>query len=151
MNTKNLLKLADFLETEITDEQFDIRSFRRNKDGKAELFYTNNECGSIGCALGWTPFVEGLEVTEDDFYFSTPSLNFHKYSNRVFGDLDKFVGDYVDDLFYKSDLDGEELESLDIYSLWDFIFSSGWFSIEGQGTRLATSNRIRIACEGLIR
>ena len=42
MRADRLLKLADFLETSVTDEQFDLSDY-----------WKLNTCGSVGCALGW--------------------------------------------------------------------------------------------------
>jgi hypothetical protein len=46
MNTKRALKLADFLETQIKDEWFDLRFFGTKG-------FNEKKCGSTTCAMGW--------------------------------------------------------------------------------------------------
>lgn len=51
MNKERLLKLADFLETKVTDEHFDLNEY-----------WTDKSCGAVGCALGWS----GICFREDN-------------------------------------------------------------------------------------
>ena len=55
INFENLNKLADFLET-LPSEKFDLFSFRADSDGKPQPFESIQNCGTVGCALGWAPF-----------------------------------------------------------------------------------------------
>ena len=115
----NLTKLADYLEKVITDKQFDISSYRRDSFNDVIEFKNINDCGTIGCALGWAPFVNGLEVVESDYIsiLENRTLGFNRYSERIFN-----------------------LSTSD--DKYDFLFSSYW-SDSPEETRLATVNRIR--------
>jgi len=111
MNKDNLVKLAKYILEEVTDEQFDMIAFRSNHIGTGVVncdFKSKNDCGTIGCALGWAPFTKGLEVVEDDFIESYITdyehLSFHNYSKRIFG---SYHGD-----------------------IWDFIFSGDWYVVD---------------------
>lgn len=42
MRADRLLKLADFLENEVSDKQFNLNNY-----------WNYNGCGAVGCALGW--------------------------------------------------------------------------------------------------
>jgi len=57
---KNLEKLADFLENEITDKQFDISEYRRGDGYACDLL--THDCGTIGCAIGWIPEALGESI-----------------------------------------------------------------------------------------
>lgn len=63
----NLLDLALFLGTKITDEQFNMETYRQNGFGRHVLFNSKTDCGTVGCALGWGPFV----VTPQESHFIT--------------------------------------------------------------------------------
>lgn len=52
-----LAKLANYLETEVKDEDFDIRHYR--VDGKDYFMLKQglkHKCGTVGCAIGHVPF-----------------------------------------------------------------------------------------------
>ena len=114
----NLTKLADYLENVITDDQFDIENFRSDSFNNIIEFKNINDCGTIGCALGWAPFVNGLEAFESDYIIilGNRTLGFHNYSKRIFDMM-------LDNKF-------------------DFLFSDYWLD-SPEETRLATVNRIR--------
>ena len=86
----NLRKLADYIEAEVPQEKLDMRAFRKTSDGDFAFFENHTKCGTSGCALGWAPFVEGLEPVEDDFsvnpLFSRSALNWDEYSQRILPD-----------------------------------------------------------------
>jgi len=84
MNKENLVKLAKSILEKVTDDQFNMESFRSIGGGDPCDFKSKNDCGTIGCALGWAPFVKGLEVVEGDFD-CFGELCFYVYSKRVFG------------------------------------------------------------------
>ena len=51
---KNLKKLKKFILEEITDKQFNMEEYR---NVWVPSYHANfNDCGTVGCALGWTPF-----------------------------------------------------------------------------------------------
>jgi len=105
MSRENLVKLAKFILENIKDEQFNMSSFRLNKYYNSVRFKSKEDCGTIGCALGWAPFVEGLEVVKSDYYKGEPMyLDFDLYSKRVFG------------------------TAFGIF--WEFLFSLGWHEID---------------------
>jgi len=104
MKKDNLIKLAKFILENIKDEQFSMFNYRSDKYGYYVYFKSKNDCGTIGCALGWSPFAPGLEVVEGDFQ-EKGTLNFSKYSKRVFGAGWGLV--------------------------WDFLFNSDWCKIGG--------------------
>jgi len=83
MNEKNLVKLSKYIFEMIADEKFNLKNFRSICDVASCNFKSKEDCGTVGCALGWAPFVKGLEFVESDFC-RTGILNFYKYSNRVF-------------------------------------------------------------------
>lgn len=90
VNTKNLIKLRDYLviHKEEISKHFNMISYRRNEDGIPVDYIDGSNCGTIGCVLGWAPFVEGLEPDEDEFrhYDNKESaLDFKKYSYNKFG------------------------------------------------------------------
>jgi len=94
INVTNLKKLRNYLEKHVTQDKFDMESFRRkNLDENTVCdFTTKNKCGTIGCALGWAPFVKGLEPEPVEFYpggfFGIPTLDFYQYSQRLFNTAD---------------------------------------------------------------
>lgn len=57
MNKERLLKLADFLDT-LEESKFDFSKVVSKHD---------NECGTVCCAMGWTPHVFPEEVEWDPF------------------------------------------------------------------------------------
>lgn len=67
----NLNKIADFLESNVKDEQFNIKEWREGD------YRSKHDCGTTGCAIGWAPFIEGLEPLECEF---TPDWGGHSYS-----------------------------------------------------------------------
>jgi len=108
-NKENLVKLAKFVLSEVSDEQFDM-SFCRGDKGLKKIFKSITDCGTVGCALGWAPFVKGLEAVEGDFIESethdSKRLSFYYYKERVFGN------------------------SYFINISWGFIFGCGWSEID---------------------
>lgn len=128
MNKENLLKLADYLENNVTQEQFHMHTFRQRPNratgGLNSLgFVSLNDCGTIGCAAGWGPFVKGLELIKNDFkaYSDKPTVDFvTEYIPRVFG----------------IEMEHEE---------WDFVFSGAWEKFDN--TPKGAANRIKYLVE----
>ena len=94
MDKGNLLKLAEHLKTKVTKRQFDMEMYRKKRKfffKKVDTAYKvdRSDCGSIGCALGWAPFVEGLESQTEDLHYNREygcwCVHFDKYCERVFG------------------------------------------------------------------
>lgn len=64
-----LLKMADFLETQVSPKNFNLREFVTTKDGCSSLpanqkvnlnkpkLDPKNECGYAACAIGWMPAI----------------------------------------------------------------------------------------------
>lgn len=109
----NLLKLADFLEFDIQNKQFNIE-FMRSHEGDEVSFKSKTECGTAGCALGWSPFIIDFLPSEKSLY----SCEWRLYTERVFGVI--------------SGLDD-----------WEYLFSEAWHLHGKERTRLATAKRIR--------
>ena len=112
-NLKNLKKLADFLEKEITDEQFDISSYIEDttKSGRITVHTEVDFCGAVGCAIGWASclFYEEAKASPEWSIFA----------RKVFGTHDIY-------------------DAVGIY-----MFSSKWERVNKEKTRLATIKRIR--------
>lgn len=109
INKKNLVKLRDGL-LGVPDEFFCIKRYRSeysyNKD-----FVSLDDCGTVGCALGWAPFMKGLEFLDSEFYSSFNNyekLDFDEYSERLFG----------------------MRMSIDNPSEWDWVFGSEWETVD---------------------
>ena len=126
MNEQNLLKLADFIWHNVTQEVFDMWYYRPggiklDANGKP----IGSECGTVGCALGWAPFVPGLEILLEKEVLlgsTTDHVLFSKYSYRVFG------------------LDGGSNE-------WNFLFASDWRELDN--TPIGFVRRVYALIDGL--
>ena len=89
-NKANLLKLADGIEG-IPSEFFHMRNWRsvRNElssEVRMTSFRSIKDCGTIGCAVGWGPFVEGLELNA--YEQATTYIQYGVYVERLFGFLE---------------------------------------------------------------
>lgn len=126
MNEENFLKLAEKLDM-TPQAEFDMEVFRgtRNEFGdlESEHYYSMENCGTVGCALGQAPLTRGLEPIAGDFeieiYGSKKNLNYAAYGERIFGIIS-----------------GE---------IWDFIFSSEWREVDN--TPKGAAARIRYLCK----
>ena len=113
----NLSKLADYLESNVKDEQFNMTYFRMDKiDPKSGVIHdvqytSSSDCGTIGCALGYGPFV--VEPSLCDYDDGT--LSFIKYSDRNFINAKN--------------------------ELWNYLFSEQWEKLSP--SRLSAVSRIR--------
>ncbi len=104
MNTaNNLIKLANYIEMNVPQEKLDMSSFR------AKFFINKHDCGTSGCALGWAPFVEGLEPVESDFDGPYVGLDFWQYSERVFPALGSHMSADWEEVF-DSDLSSDKTQ-----------------------------------------
>jgi hypothetical protein len=136
MNKDNLLKLAAFLKV-LPQEEFHMHHFRQtiasvcNGTNKYTDFFSIDNCGSVGCAMGWAPFVQGLEtevadfsdcasVTLSDISSVEKTLDFNSYCKRIFG----FESDHV---------------------VWDWCFASDWEDVDN--TPVGAALRIEFAVE----
>lgn len=130
VNVTNLLKAADWIEENVKDEQFDIICYRADEDNKwrEKQFYNLEACGTIGCFLGWCPFVPGLEPIEHDYtpHFGEMTLNFDgEYSKRIFG------------------LDSEDgANEIFCYLFWPHELAAG-----GDNSRKGVIKRVRDLCK----
>jgi hypothetical protein len=74
----NLSKLADFLETEVTDAQFDISwHLENNENVSINPKDVVPECGTVGCAVGWASSLFYDEALKFSCWF--------KFSQKMFG------------------------------------------------------------------
>lgn len=104
MNTAdNLIKLANYIEMNVPQEKLDMRYCRER------AFKSLNDCGTSGCALGWAPFVEGLEPIEEDCNRVSRCLNFWQYSQRVFPALGNNMSSSWEEVF-DSDLSSDKTQ-----------------------------------------
>ena len=88
MNTvENLRKLADYIEQQVPQDKLDMSGYRKDSEGEEAYFFSKHNCGTSGCALGWAPFVEGLEPEEQDYYTGERDLSWEAYGDRIFPDL----------------------------------------------------------------
>lgn len=74
---ENLLALAEYLDTGITEYAFDMRSY----------FQPDPDCGTVACALGHAPYVLGhsVNITGTSVRVGSGRLNWEMYSYSVFG------------------------------------------------------------------
>lgn len=87
---KNLTKLADFLETEVTDKQFDIGTYLSTVESSyVGVDKIVPECGTVGCAVGWASSLFYKEALR--------SWTWTDFQKEVFGcdDWDSGVGEYM--------------------------------------------------------
>lgn len=75
MNAKNLLQLADFLDT-LPSEKFAMDAYARDEHDEA-LELAAHECGTVCCAAGWGPAAGLAPLPSDD--------SWEEYTHRVFG------------------------------------------------------------------
>ncbi len=96
MNTvENLRKLADYIEQHVPQDKLEM-SWYRSSEGEGEVrFKSLEDCGTSGCALGWAPFVEGLELIPDERYLMLPGVYWLRYSARIFPDLNNYTWNLV--------------------------------------------------------
>lgn len=116
MNRKNLEILRDNIMM-VPQELFNMATYRGEPDDEIHdysEFKSKSDCGTLGCALGWCPFIEGLDVKTGDF--NKEGLSFYLYGDRLFG-------------FEKND------------RLFDWIFDMGWKQVDN--TPLGVSLRIQ--------
>ncbi len=114
MNTvTNLRKLADYIEQHVPQEKLNMGFFRLDDEGYLIPFKSHTDCGTSGCALGWGPFVEGLEPQEQDFhnqppFEEDPRLDWVKYSDRLFPSLPFFTFEW--DEVFSEELSSDKIE-----------------------------------------
>ena len=116
----NLLKLATYVEDNITDHQFDMSSYW-------------SECGATGCLLGHS-INAGLM---DDIPISTNTTSV----GRASPEWNRFAYDY-DEISKKLFGDLQK----DDHFTWEFLFSCGWWGVseEGSSDRLDAIKRLRM-------
>lgn len=94
----NLQKVHDFVRDHVKNEQFDMENFRTTNEGYVTPFKGHRDCGTIGCFLGWCPFV--LPITKEEI--TGDFISFFRLSRIKFG-IELGMSEW-DDLF------GEPLE-----------------------------------------
>ena len=94
MNKKNLLLLADFLD-KLPQELFNMKYYRLNENGERVEFYSKNDCGTIGCALGWAAASGIPELEIEHFPKKGTRLSWLMYSEAVFGFISENTFDYL--------------------------------------------------------
>jgi hypothetical protein len=71
-------------------DAFDMHHYRSDKDEYAKKYYNKDDCGSIGCLLGYAP--ECLPAIEADYFadcLGVKSLQFSRYGERIFPELNQ--------------------------------------------------------------
>lgn len=111
----NLTKLADFLEKEVTNKQFDISFYLENNYEHIACNKVVDECGTIGCAIGW--------ATSLFFNEAKKSHNYCDFSREVFGCCTMNMGERL--LVAK------------------YMFDGCWSDVRTQKSKAATVKRIR--------
>lgn len=61
----NFKKLADFLYNNVEPRHFTMATFRDGQHNINDYREKGWKCGTVGCALGWAPFVAGLAPTKE--------------------------------------------------------------------------------------
>jgi hypothetical protein len=86
INMQNLKIARDGL-LGLDPDAFDMETYRKyQQNGSSATFHSLDDCGTVGCALGWCPFIPGLKAIERDYNMAyRPYIQFYKYSERVFG------------------------------------------------------------------
>ena len=89
MNLKNLKIFRDGFQKLmedgiVTQETFDMAYFRSIPENESSRFYSKDDCGTVGCFLGWSPLIKCLEAERIDFMTFTGSLDFDEYCSRTF-------------------------------------------------------------------
>lgn len=64
LNSDNLKILANYLNDNVIDDQFDMACYRKNEKGVSVAFCSLENCGTVGCAMGWAPYA--LNLSKDD-------------------------------------------------------------------------------------
>lgn len=124
--------VADFLDANIPPEKFDMDFYRKAYGVKGRPiyllspchFYSPNDCGTVGCALGYFPLsaVPGTEPIASDFCKTLPDiLSWKYYRRRVVGEQDE---------------------------IWDFVFNSHWQFVDNTPTGAAARLRLVADWEG---
>lgn len=139
MNTENLLKLADYLETQAVQEEFDMGNFaathefvihrKRTKlvKGDSKQYH---ECGTVCCAAG-SGIKAGIPYGDAEDWYD--------YSRINFIDTDTYTPYVAPDNVYIS----REMYLLN--DPWEWCFSGGWASIDN--TPAGAAKRIRYLIE----
>lgn len=124
---KTLLKVADFIE-KLPQEKFHMGKYRcnknhnwlRNNSGSFQYEFDRNNCGTVGCILGWCPFIEGLEPMLSDYEKMRGFPFWERYSDRIF------------DFTTQDDI-------------WDYLFHSDWELVDD--TPIGAAKRLRYIVE----
>lgn len=132
---KNLIILRDFLRDHVTDAQFDMGQYRQDMPGGVSAEYYNAQhCGTVGCALGWAPFVDGLKPIPEDFStvpashrtaggkLPLDSLNWRTYGCRVFGNLHQVAAPEN----VPWDLNAYSMRWPARIDAWNYLFAARW-------------------------
>lgn len=127
---KNREKLANFLEKQVLDRQFDMEHFRRDSWGDCVDFLSETNCGTIGCALGWGPFVV------------KPRTNHYTPASALFGkrlDFSKYEELFIRRIgIVKNDRDLFKHKSV-----FEFLFGAFWGHTR-HSTKYDAAHRLRL-------
>ena len=83
----NLVTLRNYINDKVAPEHFDMKYFRADSNFKARFFKSFNDCGTVGCALGWLPFALNEKYGDSfktEVYTWGPSF-FWKLSDKYLG------------------------------------------------------------------
>lgn len=116
-----LQKLHDFVKTNIKPKQFDMRHYRAERDGKGEevegvCHYEihlddiesndKHKCGTVGCLMGWAPWVFTKELKRAKLLGKNRETNFNNIARMLFGiDSGQDVWKYLFDSEWASNPD----------------------------------------------
>ena len=96
IHRKRLKRLAEYLLTQVPEEQFDMGKYRWHKN-------SDQICGTAGCALGWSPAIMNKRTFQK-----------YKYKNGRQG---------VDTLF---ETISKKYFGMDTSTEWYYLFSGTW-------------------------
>ena len=106
----------------VTQETFDMDSYRINKDGSSATFRSIHDCGTVGCFLGWAPFIKGLERTDAPGWsaYSYEKFRFPYGRNLEFDDVFQFL--FASNWKFFDNTPEGALARLDVFLAGDFKY-----------------------------
>ena len=91
---RNLDRLADYIEEHVPQENLDMSEYRSDGTGGYVTFWSKDECGTVGCALGYAPFAIP-EVDPLMFIYSESGMDWDLYQKELFPELNLYDWDDV--------------------------------------------------------
>ena len=124
---RNLDRLADYIEEHVPQENLDMSEYRSDGTGGYVTFWSKDECGTVGCALGYAPFAIP-EVDTLPFIRGALGMNWASYSHdlfpafRAYTEFDEYLHDYYD--LFDDDLSSDKAEVVSrlrdkAHQIWD--------------------------------